>query len=236
MKGDGSWFGPDYVTALGLCEFPSVAVKKYTLALSLVLAISMTGHVGALAQSVADVPGPSTLNERRLGAPGAPTQIVVFTSFICAECAEWHLTVLPELKTRFVDPGLAEIEFRDAMSVPAQLAAPAAAIARCAAPGRFLDVADALMAGQAAVRADGSVQDWYGAAIDASGKSREDIETCVAAAETRDVIVLDSDLADAYGFEALPGVVVNGMAIRDTSIAGISAAMKAVPSVAGPAN
>lgn len=50
---------------------------------------------------------------RTLGSADAPVKIVEYASLTCSHCAHFHNDVLPELKTKYIDTGKVQIEFRE---------------------------------------------------------------------------------------------------------------------------
>lgn len=167
-----------------------------------------------------------TPTDRVLGDREAPVTLVIYSSFLCAACASWHAQVLPDLKAAYLDTGKAALVFRDFPVAPAELSGPAAAIGRCALPERFPEVAESLMAGQAALREGGSALTWYQGAIAVSGRTHEEIEACVSDPGTSAAITAEATAGESAGFTRLPGVLVNGRPVEDISILGLSAAIE----------
>ena len=63
------------------------------------------------------------------GNPDAKIILLVYESFTCGHCADFHKNVYPDLKENFIDKGLVKIEFR---SFPLDMAAlNASKIAHC---------------------------------------------------------------------------------------------------------
>ena len=48
-----------------------------------------------------------------LGKEDAPNTIVEYASMTCPHCATFHKTVLPELKTKYIDTGKARLILRE---------------------------------------------------------------------------------------------------------------------------
>lgn len=190
------------------------------------LALS-TALVAAPAVAMAQAaPPPVTSADRVLGRPDAPVTVIEYASFTCSHCGDWHRSVYPAFKARFVDTGQARLVLRDLPTAPVQVAAQAAGIARCAAPERFYDVASALMNGQQALFDGGPVGTWFGAAVAASGKSEAEIETCLADPETLNGIRASISGATAAGVQGTPTFFVNGRRISDSSLEGLAAAIQ----------
>lgn len=71
--------------------------------------------------------------DRLLGLADAPVTIVEYASLTCGHCANFHTTILPELKRRHIEAGTVRLVYRD---FPLdRLALVAAMVARCAGEG-----------------------------------------------------------------------------------------------------
>jgi len=175
--------------------------------------------------AVADGLPPVTSADRSIGRADAPVTVVEYASFACPACASWHEMVWPLFKARFVDTGQVRFVFRNLPTQPAQVSMTGAALARCAAPDRFFDVASALMKGQSAVLHGGTYDDWYAPAIAASGRTRAQIDACVVTPATRAAIDADIASAQAAGVSHTPSFFINGRPVADRSFGGLVAAI-----------
>jgi len=164
-------------------------------------------------------------NDRVLGNADAPVTVVEYASFTCSHCADFHADVLPQLKARYIDTGLVKLVFRDLPTPPAEVAATAAGLARCAAPERYFDVADTLMTGQAQMLSSQQVMPWYQAAIAVSDRTQAQIETCLADPATLQALRDGQEVAHSLNVNSTPSVFVNGTRVQDTSLAGVTAAI-----------
>lgn len=68
-----------------------------------------------------------------MGSDDAPLKIVEYASSTCPACAQFHLAVLPELKEKYIDTGLVQLEFREFPTHPQNLAYAGFYLSRCAA-------------------------------------------------------------------------------------------------------
>lgn len=170
---------------------------------------------------------PVTAQDRVQGRADAPVTVVEYASFACSHCADWHNEVYPEFKRRFIDTGQVRYVFRNLPTSPEQMALPGAALAHCAAPEKFFDVAASLMHGQSAVFEGGRLENWYNPAIAASGRTRDEIVACTALPATAAAIDRDINTAVAAGVDSTPSFFVNGQRVMDRSIEGLGAAIRA---------
>ena len=170
---------------------------------------------------------PVTAADRSIGRADAPVTVIEYASFACHHCADWHQLVYPGFKARFIDTGMVRFVFRNLPTDPQEIALPGAALARCAAPERFFEVAAALMRGQSAVLRGGNREDWYGPAIAVSGRTQAQIEACATTPAVEAALARDMDSAEAAGVHSTPTFFVNGRQVTDRSLGGLEVAIRA---------
>ena len=174
----------------------------------------------------AGTPPPVTASDRVMGRANAPVTVIEYASFVCSHCAAWHNDVMPAFKTRFIDTGRVRFVLRNLPTDPVNEASAAAAIARCAVPERFFDVADSLFAGQALVFM-GASRSWFRNAVAASGRTSAEITACFRDPATDAALQADIRGATAAGATSTPSFFVNGRAVTDTSLDGLATAIAA---------
>jgi len=192
---------------------------------ALVLAMALTAPLASA--SATPAVAPVTAADRSIGRADAPVTIIEYASFSCHHCADWHQFVYPVLKSRYIDTGQVRLVFRNLPTPPEEMSLPAAALARCAAPERFFEVASALMRGQAAVFRGGDRADWYAPAIAASGRTRAQLEACAVTPATRAAINRDIESASAAEATTTPAFFVNGQRVTDRTLGGLEVAIRA---------
>lgn len=168
-----------------------------------------------------------TAADRSIGRADAAVTVIEYGSFACDACAHWHELVYPVFKQRFIDTGQVRFVFRNLPTRPEEVSLPGAALARCAAPERFFDVASALMHGQAAVLRGGTREAWYAPAVAVSGRTLAQLEACAATPATRAAINRDIDSAHAADVHSTPSFFVNGRRVMDRSLGGLEVAIQA---------
>lgn len=86
------------------------------------------------------------MQDRVLGNADAPVTIIEYASMTCPHCAHFANTILPEVKKQLVETGKARIIYRD---FPLDnVAARAAAMARCADHDKYFDLVEVIFKDQ----------------------------------------------------------------------------------------
>ncbi len=67
-----------------------------------------------------------------MGSPKARVVVQEYASAVCPHCARFDASVFPTLKAKYIDTGKVRFEFREYLTAPADVAASAFIIARCA--------------------------------------------------------------------------------------------------------
>ena len=65
---------------------------------------ALTGGLATPALA-ADAPPPVTAQDHILGRANAPVTVIEYASFTCSHCADFHNTVLPAFKAKYIDTG-----------------------------------------------------------------------------------------------------------------------------------
>lgn len=82
-----------------------------------------------------------------MGSDDAPYTIIEYSSMTCPHCANFHMNVLPDVKKKYIDTGIAKYIIRE---YPFDnVAAAAFMLARCVDRSKYFDFVDLLYANQA---------------------------------------------------------------------------------------
>lgn len=128
--------------------------------------------------SAAEIAQPGALSEIVLGPANAPVTIIEYASITCGHCGRFHRDVLPDLKRKYIDTGVARLIFRE---FPLEkIAAASAMLVRCAAPERAYSMVEVLFERQQQWLANGDVRAALGAIALEFGIDDAAFEACLA--------------------------------------------------------
>jgi protein-disulfide isomerase len=150
--------------------------------------------------------------EMSLGDPDAPVTLIEYASFTCPHCANFHATVMPQLKSTYIDPGQVRLIYREVYFDRPSLWA--AMIARCAGADRYFGVVELLFRDQArwsgAADAQGVVEGLYAIGRQA-GLTDAAMEACLGDGAFAQALVTEFQAnATEHEIDATPSFVLNG--------------------------
>jgi protein-disulfide isomerase len=160
---------------------------------------------------------PGALPELAVGKADAPVTIVEYASMTCGHCANFHNTVYPALKEKYIDTGKVRFILRE---FPLDnLAAAASMLARCAGGDATQAMVSALFKTQdkwAFVRGN-PVPELFKIAQQA-GFTQERFDTCLKDNATLDQMISARQRAsEEFGVNATPTFFINGKRLRGRS-------------------
>ena len=194
---------------------PRLVATALSLGLAGYASFQLTGDAGAQSATAVRVTRAVSLPDMALGLASAPVTIVEYTSMTCSHCAAFDQTVLPMLKSKYIDTGKVRFVFRE-FPLDGKAAA-ASMLARCIAgddAGKYFDAVSQLFKRQDqlmkhardTLKRIGKQQ---------SGMSEQAVETC-----EKDQALLDKLSADQkFAFERLkvdvtPTFFINGEKVK----------------------
>ena len=172
-------------------------------ALALMLAISVPAATRA-----ADAPAAT---EHVLGKAEAPITIIEYASLTCPHCAEFDKTVLPQLKTAYIDTGKAKLVYRD---FPLDgVALKASMIARCLPADRYFPFIDALFKQQSSWAYGGDPKVGLQRMARLAGMSQETFDKCFDDKQIEDQVLAERlQGSQQFNIQGTPTLIVNGKA------------------------
>jgi len=163
---------------------------------------------------VAELMAPGPLEDIILGKPDAPITIVEYASMTCPHCAQFHTAVLPQLNTKYIDNGQAQLILRE---FPLDgLAVAAFMLARCAGPDRYYPMVGALFETQDTWAVPGAEgKDKLLVIARQAGFSKEKFDQCLADKELFNKIVAVRQRAnEKFQVDSTPSFFVNGKRMK----------------------
>jgi protein-disulfide isomerase len=121
-------------------------------------------------------------DDHAIGNPNAKATIIEYASVVCGACGNWHTTVYPDFKKKYIDSGLVRFVFREFPTAPENLAQAGFLIANCAGEDKFFENIGLQFKRQRqifAAASKGTVKDEYIAIAKAGGLSEADFEQCL---------------------------------------------------------
>ena len=151
-----------------------------------------------------------------LGNPDAPVKIVEYASFTCPHCATFHLDVLPNIKEKYLDKGLVQLEYREVYFDGPGLWA--GLLARCKGNEKYFPMIDLIFQNQ---------EDWAKGNIDnvkdgllsmgrQAGLTDEESLACMQDDNlAEELVVLFQENAKRDNISSTPSFLINGQLVKN---------------------
>lgn len=152
-------------------------------------------------------PGP--LPEISIGKADAKITIIEYASMSCGHCGFFHRELLPKLKSKYIDTGVARLVVRE---FPLNYAAAAVSmLARCAGSEKTYEVISTMFDRQQQWLKRGDVRDDLRGIMSEFGMSEETFKRCLVNKELFHQIKTVRERAiDAFGVKSTPTFFING--------------------------
>jgi protein-disulfide isomerase len=161
----------------------------------------------ALAQ---DLPMDVTAEDNILGSANAPITMIEYASLTCPHCAKFHTTILPKIKTDWIDTGKVRLVYRDFPLDGAALGA--ATVAHCAPRERYFAMVSLFFEKQDEWAVPEQWQEHLTKLAAIAGLDKASVDTCLADTARKDAIVKSAEDAQAkYGINSTPTFIINGV-------------------------
>jgi len=152
--------------------------------------------------------------DHAIGNVDAKAVVVEYASVVCAACANWHNTVYPEFKKKYIDSGKVRFIFREFPTAPENLAQAGFLLANCANEDKFFENISLQFKRQPQIfeaARNGKVLQEYHALAKAAGMSVPEFEACLAneeeIAKYKAVVQAGTDA----GVTSTPTFFINGV-------------------------
>jgi protein-disulfide isomerase len=156
-----------------------------------------------------------TADDKFLGEADAPVTIVEYFSLGCPHCKKFHESILPQLKTEYLDTGKARLVFRD---FPLDgISFGAALVTRCVNDLAYFAMVDTLFKQQETWHVQNGVTQ-IASIVKSAGMDQAALDACLNNQANKDKIVaLQKEAADVLKVEATPTFFIN-----DRKLSGVS--------------
>jgi protein-disulfide isomerase len=182
-------------------------MAKFSRSLAIAAAVLTLG-VAAYSSAVlaAAAPGDETL-----GNPAAKVTVEEYASASCPHCARFNNDVFPAFKKKYIDTGKVHYVFHEFLTEPAQFAAAAFLVARCAGPGKYFTVLDTVFHQQEAIYRSNDLHGGMLKIAQAQGMTEKQFNDCISDETTLGALNARNAKAMAQdGVTGTPTFVVNG--------------------------
>ena len=158
-------------------------------------------------------------DDHAIGNVNAKATIIEYASVVCGACANWHTTVYPDFKKKYIDSGLVRFVFREFPTSPENLAQAGFLVANCSGEDKFFENISLQFKRQpqifaAAGKGGTAVKDEYIAIAKAGGLSEAEFEQCLQNPEEiaryEKVVQMGIDA----GVTGTPSFFVNGEKVK----------------------
>lgn len=152
-------------------------------------------------------------DDHAIGNPDAAVTLVEFASVSCGACANWHQTVYPDFKAKYIDTGKVRYVFREFLAGEPNMADAGFMIALCAPEENYFKNIKLQFDRQAQMfefRANGQLRQAYINLAKSSGLSEEDFIACMTNEELREQYMDRMQTGLDLGVPGTPAFVING--------------------------
>lgn len=184
--------------------------------LTSLISLGMSLPVLAQEGAVADLMGPGPLPDLVLGSVEAPVVIVEYASMTCGACANFHNTVFPDLKKKYIDTGKVRFILRE---FPLDdIASGVSMLARCVPSDQAHPVIELFFATQESWAIEGDVLPKLFEVAKQAGFTKETFEACLANQKLLDDVKAVRSRGKTFGVSSTPSFFINGKKYKGAPI------------------
>ena len=198
---------------------PLAWLKNAALGTALAFALTACGDAGSASSAAPSAGGTAErsqyefYDDHAIGNPNAKATIIEYASVVCGACGNWHTTVYPDFKKKYIDTGLVRFVFREFPTAPENLAEAGFKIANCAGEEKFFENISLQFKRQRQIikaLSDGTVKDEYIAIAKAGGLSEKEFEQCLQDPEESERYKKVVQMGLDAGVTGTPSFFLNG--------------------------
>ncbi len=153
------------------------------------------------------------VDDYAIGAADAKVTVVEYASVVCGHCANWHKTVYPDFKKKYIDTGKVRYVFRSFPTAPAELADAGHMIAMCAGKENYFKNIKLQFDRQKQIfdqAGQGKAREAYVSLAKASGLSEDDFIACIQNEDIREQYDATVQSGIDLGISGTPSFFING--------------------------
>lgn len=164
-----------------------------------------------------------------MGSANAKVVMNEYASASCPHCAEFNNTVFPEFKKKYIDTGKVKYVFHEFLTPPVQFAAAGFLTARCAGPGKYFDVLDAIFRAQENIYKSGDLRGGLLRIAQSSGMTEKQFTDCISDEKALNALNARVEKASTKdGVQSTPTFIINGTKLEgEQTMAQLDAAVAA---------
>lgn len=146
-----------------------------------------------------------------MGSADAKIVMNEYASASCPHCAAFNNTVLPEFKKKYIDTGKVRYVFHEFLTPPVQFAAAGFLTARCAGPGKYFPVLDAIYQNQENIYKSGDLRGGLLRIAQSSGMTEKQFTDCISDEKALNALNARVEKASTKdGVNSTPTFIING--------------------------
>jgi protein-disulfide isomerase len=202
-------------------------------------AIATAAAAGGLLAAPAWAAVKAAPGDMSLGDPRAPVHVVEYLSLTCPHCADFHETVFPAFKAKYIDTGRVYFTVRELLTAPANVAAAGFLMARCNGGARYFQIVDQVFRSQPRWQS-GNIKPLFVEIAKQNGLTEAQFEACLVDEKASAALQARLEYAtDVDKVTGTPTFFVNGVMLPNQEVptlavldAAIAKALRAVPPAA----
>jgi len=152
---------------------------------------------------------PGSLSEISIGRPDAKITIIEYASMTCGHCGRFHRDLLPQLKAKYIDTGIARLVVRE---FPLDFTAIAVSmLARCAGPKHTYNVIATMFDRQQQWMRKGDIRNDIQKIMNEFGMSDKAHKRCMVNKELfHQIKAIRQRAIETFGVKSTPTFFING--------------------------
>ena len=174
------------------------------------LLIAAAAVLALAACSKSSAGGAVSSEDMSMGNPNAKVTVTEYASASCPHCAAFNNEVFAQFKAKYVDTGKVRYVFHEFLTPPVPFAAAGFLTARCAGPGKYFDVLDAIYHQQTDIYKSGDFRGGLQRIALSAGMSDKQFTDCISDDKALNALNARVEKAEKDGINSTPTFVING--------------------------